>query len=116
MVEKDTSCFLSYQHDEFDTPTYMQRYNWVNDPGHVKHMLRCYHDAFQDLPNDLKVLDYGSGPVMLNTISAAKKASEIVLSDYIDDNCKFLCHWLDGDLPRSTGHRISALSFNGCSS
>ena len=93
----DTSRFLSYQHDEFDALTFLQRYNWVNAPGRVKHMLRCYHDAFQDLPNDLKVLDYGSGPVMLNTISAAKKASEIVLSDYMDINCKFLRQWLDGD-------------------
>ena len=65
--------------------------------GRMQHALRCYHETFQTLPNGLKVLDYGSGPVLLATISAATKASEIVLAEYGDKNCEALRQWLNGD-------------------
>ena len=63
----------------------------------IRHTLCCYHNAFKELPTCLKVLDYGSGPVVLSTISAARKASEIVLSDISGENCKALTSWLNGD-------------------
>ena len=59
------------------------------------HTLRCYHEAFKELPNGLTVLDYGAGPSILPTISASTKANEIVLSDYADQNCKALQQWLE---------------------
>ena len=52
----------------------------------VRHRLECFHKAFQTLQDGIRVLDYGSGPVILSGISAAK-AKEIVLADY-DDNCR----------------------------
>ena len=87
---------MSSYHDAFEPSAYLERY-YNNTAGRVQHTLRCYHDAFQTLPNDLKVLDYGSGPVILSAISAATKACEIVLSDYADENRKTLRQWLDGD-------------------
>ena len=45
----------------------------------------------------MKVLDYGAGPVIASTISAATKASEIILADYIEDNCFSLRQWLNCD-------------------
>ena len=65
--------------------------------GRLKHTLRCYHEAFQTIPHGVTVLDYGAGPVIMSTISAATKASEIVLSDYTDSNRIALRQWLDGE-------------------
>lgn len=62
------------------------------------HTLRCYHEVFKTLPSGLKVLDYGTGPVFISTISASTKASEIILSDYVDKNCEALQQWLVGDM------------------
>ena len=45
----------------------------------------------------MKVLDYGAGPLLIPSIAAASKASEIVLADYAENNCKVLREWLDGD-------------------
>ena len=61
------------------------------------HTLKCYHNVFQSLPNaaELRVLDFGSGPTVLTAISAATKASEIVLSDYVEDNRRAIQKWLD---------------------
>ena len=41
-----------------------------------RHRLRCFHDTFSILPPNLEVLDYGSGPCLVGTISAATKASK----------------------------------------
>ena len=62
----------------------------------MQHTLRCYHDAMEKLPSGLKVLDYGSGPVIFGAISAATKASEIVLSDLSGKNRDALRTWLNG--------------------
>ena len=56
-----------------------------------------YHEAFLGLPDGLNVLDYGSGPCVLATISAATKAESIVLSDYAPGNRKMLGEWLTKD-------------------
>ena len=42
-------------------------------------------------------MDYGCGPVIANTISAAAKASSIVLSDFTPNNRKALRQWLNID-------------------
>ena len=59
--------------------------------------LECLHNSFKYLPNSLKVLDYGAGPVIMSTISAAGHASKIVLSDYSDTNRDELRKWLKND-------------------
>ena len=103
MAENDVRDSSPKYEDVFDTCAYFQYYySHTEDNVRVKrphHTLRCYHDALQSLPSssNLKVLDYGSGPVILGAISAATKASEIVLSDYMDKNRKALQQWLDGD-------------------
>ena len=81
----------------FDPSDYFQRY-YAGNPPLAQHMLRCYHAAFQEVTGTaVKVLDYGAGPITLGSISAAAKASEIVLADYSANNRKALRQWLDGD-------------------
>ena len=64
-----------------------------------RHSLQCYHESFSDIPSGVRVLDFGAGPVILSTISAATKASEIVLADYSEFNLKSLQQWLRDDCP-----------------
>ena len=49
------------------------------------------------VPDGVRVLDYGAGPVIVFAISAATKASEIVLADYTEENLGFLRQWLGND-------------------
>ena len=63
----------------------------------IKHRVQCFHESFQTVPRGVKVLDYGSGPVILCCISAAAKASEIVLADYTENNRKCLRQWLNSE-------------------
>ena len=79
---------------KFDPAAYLREFY----AGNVsQHRLRCFHDTFSTLPPNLEVLDYGSGPCLLGTISAATKASKIILSDYSDANCHALRQWLIKD-------------------
>ena len=65
MAENDVLDSLSKYEDAFDISAFFQQY-YCNTEGtsgkHMQHTLRCYHNAFQDLPNSgLKVMDYASG-------------------------------------------------------
>ena len=80
-------------HDKFQASEYLKRY-YGTPAGSYYTSLRLYHEVFQSLPTGLRVLDYGSGPSIRGTISAATKASEIVLSDYTEDCRKALRQWL----------------------
>ena len=82
--------------DKFDPNAYLQGYASIHD-SRVHHMLRCYYEAFQVLPDNLKVLDYGSGPSLMMAIVATTKASEITLSDFSPNNRQSLQRWLDND-------------------
>ena len=78
--------------DKFDLNIYLERHAHL---GKSRHMLRCYHSAFQDFSQQLSVLDYSSGPSVRGTISAATKASEIVLSYYSTRNLQLARDWVE---------------------
>ena len=83
---------------EFKSSAYYQTYYEGSVRDAFRFPIRCYHSTFESLSTaGLRVLDYGSGPSPWGVISAATKASEIVLSDYTDDNCKALRQWLEKD-------------------
>ena len=79
--------------DKFDPYVFLRQH--CGSVSGSQHILRCCHDAFQSLPSNITVLDYGSGPSIRVAISAAAKASEIVLSDYSPSNRQALRDWLD---------------------
>ena len=85
--------------DAFDSGIFLQQHYGQSEKysERIKHTLTCYHNAFNDLSPNLKVLDYGCGPVIINVISAATKASEIILAEYTEQNRKNLQEWLNGD-------------------
>ena len=78
--------------DKFSPLSYLNTY--VDIEGR-RHMLNCYHKAFSALPRDITILDYGSGPSIVGAISAAAKASSIVLSDYSPANRQCVRDWLE---------------------
>ena len=82
----------------FDADNYLKtRFSDVNVRGRILFPLESFHDAFQSLPSALRVLDYGAGPVIMSVISAARSASEIVLSDHAESNLEALRKWLRKD-------------------
>lgn len=44
-----------------------------------------------------KLLDIGSGPTLHNVASASSHFSNIVVSDFVEDNCQELRRWLKGE-------------------
>ena len=72
-------------------------YETVSDPFH-RHSLKLLHEFYKSYglpPAGLKVLEFGTGPVIIYEISASLYASEIVLSEYTEKNRELLQMWLD---------------------
>ena len=88
----EDGCFGKDYLDKFEPTRYLEM--CVFDNKRIHHQLRCFYDAFQKLPNNLKILDYGSGPSLMPAITAVTKASEIILSDYSPRNREMLRQWL----------------------
>ena len=59
--------------------------------------LRCCYEGLKSLPEGLKILDYGTGPSLHETVLTAAKASDLVLSDYSAENREALQLWLEKD-------------------
>ena len=80
---------------DFDLEGYLAtRFGDVNKPARVLFPLEMLHKEFSSLPDSLNILDYGTGPVIMTVISAAAKASELVLSDFNPRNLSALRAWL----------------------
>lgn len=63
----------------------------------MRHKLQCFHESFSTIQDGVRVLDYGAGPHISSVISAAGKASEIVLAEFLDQNRAQLNFWLQSD-------------------
>lgn len=95
--------------NEFEPAEYMKCFDASNStdslPYHHTYKLRLLHQSFSVMPSELSILDYGAGPVVVSVISAATKASSIVLADYVEKNLDELRRWLGCD---ENGHDWSA--------
>ena len=93
---------------EFDIDSYLL--SRFTSPGHESHIGGYEHRmrdfAIQKLQeffhsksfsSSCSVLDYGSGPVIANVISAARVATEVVLAEYTEKGRSALRLWLDKD-------------------
>ena len=93
-----TSVLLENYEKEFQ-PSIFLKYYEASGPSdialYLQQKLLCFHDSFFSLSNGLKVLDYGAGPTIILTISAATKASEIVVADYAEQNLMYIHNWLN---------------------
>ena len=88
---------MGYYDQNFDVSTYL---DLMVDNELMEFNLACLHESFSAMDsgeNGLTVLDYGCGPNVANHISAALKATEIVLADYCEPNREFIKKWLAAD-------------------
>ena len=87
-----------YYDDNFDVSTYVNDH--MVDSEILEFSLVCLNECFSAIDsgeNGLTVLDYGCGPNLATQISAASKATEIVLADYCKPNRDFTKKWLAAD-------------------
>ena len=83
----------------FDPWKYVKQDYATVDAFH-RHSLQLLHEFYETYgspPAGLKVLEFGTGPIIIYEISTSLYASEIVLSEYTEKNRKALQKWLDGD-------------------
>ena len=82
--------------DFFEPKAYLgSRFESVSE--HHAGILNCLHQFYQTVPTGVKILDIGTGPIISYMISAASKASEIVLAEYTQKNRDELQLWINGD-------------------
>ena len=78
-----------------------ERFGAIEEDGYVEFLLKCLADFYTKGPisakSNLCILDYGCGPSLPFSISAASKASEIVLAEYSAPNREYLQKWMDRD-------------------
>ena len=94
---------MSY--DSFDATAFVNyRFNKPEEepsksPDYTRFLLKHLAEFYSKGPSrcNLKILDYGCGPSLPYSISAASKASEIVLADYAVSNREHLQKWVDRD-------------------
>ena len=83
----------------FDSASYAAtRYGDVSLKDRVQFQLDHLHTLFQSLPtgdgHNMTVVDFGCGPVMQHSISAAGHASELVFADIASSNRASIQQWL----------------------
>ena len=86
-------------YEKFDPWDYLEEEYEQVDAFH-RHSLKLLHEFYESYGSPsagLKVLEFGTGPVIIYEISASLYASEIVLSAYTEDNRIALQEWLDRD-------------------
>ena len=86
-------------HDKFNTQAYLESYLSDLSSEVIMFPLPYIHQFYQSFDSDkkLKILDIGSGPSIVNSISAVPYSSEIVLSEYTESNREALRRWLEKD-------------------
>ena len=82
----------------FDSESYTAtRYGDVSLKDRVQFQLNHLHTLFQSLPtvdDGVTVVDFGCGPVIQHSISAAGHASELVFADIANSNRAYIQQWL----------------------
>ena len=79
---------VSRDYEMFDPWAYLDDEYGEVDAFH-RHSLKEIHEFYKSSGShstDLKVLEFGAGPVIANVISASLYASEIVFSEYMEAN------------------------------
>lgn len=89
--------FGEQYHDNFDSQLYLKtRYGSPSQSLFRTFPLPHLYSFYQSFGSkDLKILEVGAGPSIAYVISAAPFASEIVLSEYTEDNRREIQQWLD---------------------
>lgn len=85
--------------DSFGPHSYLNEYYSKVDYENNE-LLKFYAEAYQQIPQVGKILEFSGGPTIYSLITAAAKATEIHFSDFLTDNRKEVKRWL-------TNHKMS---------
>lgn len=94
---------MAFESSSFSGAEYVKTEFEFETPGKkneflLKHLADFYTKGPSSVVSGgLRILDYGCGPSLPFSISAASKASEIVLADYSAPNREYWQKWLDRD-------------------
>ena len=71
-------------------------------------LLHFYHDVFATLPEGLSFLEFGGGPTIYQLLSASRKTTEIVFTDYLPDNLQEVARWISERAHTDTWQKFAA--------
>jgi hypothetical protein len=86
---------ITHDYSKFNPRDYLQEYYSEVSPENLA-LLEFAVKAFQKIPQNGVLLDFGGGPAIYALISAANSAREIHFCDYLDSNLNEVRQWLDG--------------------
>lgn len=81
---------------EFSPRDYLQEYYSNIGPENLA-LLKFTAKAFENIPSNGVLLDFGGGPTIYPLIAAADNVAEIHFSDYLEENLKEVHLWLQGE-------------------
>ena len=110
---------MNYSAQEFDVESYLMGFSppetdddeskgtIFTEDEEIQHTVHNFavknlHDFFlkkslSSSTSEVKVLDFGCGPVIANVISAARVATEVVLAEYTEEGRSAVRMWLEND-------------------
>ncbi len=88
-----TTSMLTNDWTEFDPRAYLEEY-YADIGAENEALLKFFVHAFEDVPSNGTLLDFGGGPTIYPLIAAAKKVKEIHFSDYLESNLSEVRKWL----------------------
>ncbi|XP_064620546.1 indolethylamine N-methyltransferase-like [Lineus longissimus] len=82
----------------FDVKTYLNNYYVLENNPYLYRFLQMMHQlvAAGSIPDGGRLLDVGSGPCIHSVISTGSRCSEIVCSDFVEQNRDEILRWVNG--------------------
>src|SRR3972149_2767592 len=82
--------------DVFDAREYLHWYfTALSDED--RFTLRFWIDQIRDLPQGVRVLEYGGGPTLYSVLALARKASSVHFSDFVPSALGLVRAWQRGE-------------------
>ena len=82
--------------DVFDPRAYLRHY-FVEPGDEDRFTLEFWIPQIRELPQGVRVLEYGGGPTLYSVLALARKASSIHFSDYVPASLAEVRRWIAGE-------------------
>ena len=82
--------------DVFDAREYLHRY-FTSPSAEDRFTLKFWVEQIRDLPQGVRVLEYGGGPTLYSVLALARKASSVHFADFVPGALANVRRWVAGD-------------------
>ena len=82
--------------DVFDAREYLKRY-FTAPSAEDRFTLKFWVEQIRDLPQGVRVLEYGGGPTLYSVLALARKASSVHFADYVPGALADVRRWVAGE-------------------